>query len=175
MSKSFQICSQNLNNKEEFYYDCKMLHISHLHSPQGLKAISAPFLTETEGAGLNESLIPCTLGVNRKGYCFVLRTTDNSSIWHVGTHIWFAVSRSQAAASESASFPTCSQAQADSHHQLCCCWGCHMSCARVFRAIHSHTGKLMQHWPAHWAGFYSEEREIEQGVIEIVFRNFQCS
>lgn len=86
-----------------------MLNISHLHFLKVLKASSAPFLTETEGTGLKRSLIPCALEVDRKGWCFILRTRDSSSIWHLGTHMWFAVSQSQPTASESAFCPSCSR------------------------------------------------------------------
>lgn len=41
--KSYQICSQKVNNKEEIYYDCIMLNISYLHFLSGVKVSTTPF------------------------------------------------------------------------------------------------------------------------------------
>lgn len=46
-----QSCSQNLNNKEEFCYDCNTLNISYSHFLQGLQVSTAPFQTETGQKG----------------------------------------------------------------------------------------------------------------------------
>lgn len=151
-----------------------MLNISHLHFLKVLKASSALFLTEAEGTGLKRSLIPCTLEADRKGWCFILRSRDSSSIWHLETHMWFAVSQSQPAAFEMPfAHPVPGSGRLPPPALLLL--RCLMSGTWVCRALHSHTGRLVQHQPARQLGFYSEDRGMEQGEIEMVFSNFQCS